>query len=538
MQPKLIRQAVKQEELQLAFERDPNNLIAAQTAAQFSKTAADAVKSYAERTQKDIEDGQDWDYLFGADDPNTNLAEAVAVEAADVKAAEVAETTAKLDQVDTILGNTYYENNIGIAKGLRNERSLAIWARNNYAPYLMSFRDSDELITIPGIGTKRARDWYESTDPSAIAAVNQFARFRFIKENGLQYMTKRTAVKYLRDSFLSAEGNAANNILNTNIQNSRTAEIERIQGLAGFEARQSSNFNRGRYEELVQLAADGATGLNRSKANKKIATAFISGYEIDQDLPALNRMASEFMRYDENGVGIPGTRFGDHPTIGPEISNARFRIERGLKRLDDSNDEQLQKDARAAAQSAGSFDEALDKVTDIASGIQDPKKRQDLIDKVKELRVTDNERARGEYLLDLADDGFVLSREVYDQMENDGQLLPSVYDKLVKFTEAKALPSAANKLITDELNLYNGRLAQNAGLKYDTSREKPFFDTSRTNRSPSVIDIAGAKEVGLELKRDLQQVASLTYNSCQEICLKLTRLRLSKKLLISLRLRK
>ena len=501
-----------QQEVQNAKYTTQNDA-ALQTLAQFSKTAADYVQKNAEQTAKDIQDGQDWDYLFGADNPATNLAEEVATEAADMQAAEVADTTAKLDQVSPILGNTYYKNNIGIAKGLRNERALAIWARNNYAPYLMGFRDSEEVITIPGLGSKTAREWYESTDAAAISAVNEFARYRFIKKYGLQYLTKRTAVKYLRDSFLSAEGNSANNILNTNIQNARTAEVERIQGLAGAEARQNSTFNRGRYEELVQLASDGSTGLNRSNANKKIAEAFINGYEIDQDLDALNRMASEFMRYDENGVGIPGTRFGDHPTIGPAISNARFRIERGIQRADDNNDKQLIKDARVAAQNAGSYEDALDAVTDIASGIQDEKKRQDLIDKVKELRVTDNERARGNYLLDLAEDGYVLKREIYDQMEANGELLPDTYKKLIKLTEDKDLPSAATRMITDEVNLYNGRLAQNAGLKYDTSRDKPFFDTSRSNKSPSIIDISGAKEIGLELKRDMQEVASNAYNA-------------------------
>ena len=50
--------------------------------AQFSKTAAEYVQKNAEQTAKDIQDGQDWDFMFGADNPATNLAEEVASEAA------------------------------------------------------------------------------------------------------------------------------------------------------------------------------------------------------------------------------------------------------------------------------------------------------------------------------------------------------------------------------------------------------------------------------------------------------------------------
>ena len=101
------------------------NDAALKSLAQFSKTAAKYVEDNAKQTVKDIQDGQDWDFMFGADNPATNLAEEVASEAADMQLSQTKATANQLDQqFGTPVGNAFYKRNAGIGKGLQNERAL------------------------------------------------------------------------------------------------------------------------------------------------------------------------------------------------------------------------------------------------------------------------------------------------------------------------------------------------------------------------------------------------------------------------------
>ena len=140
------------------------------------------------------------------------------LEAANMQLSQTKQTANALDTAfGPAVGNTFYNRNVGIGKGLQNERALLINARNRYPGFLMEFRASHEPVTIAGV-TKTAAQWAQSTDASVIGALQQYGRYKFIKENGLQFATKRNFVKYMMETMLSAEGNGATNILNTNIQ--------------------------------------------------------------------------------------------------------------------------------------------------------------------------------------------------------------------------------------------------------------------------------------------------------------------------------
>ena len=127
----------------------------------------------------------------------------VAADAADAQLSVTADRAKQLDSVfGPSVGDFYFNRNAGISKGIQNERMMLINARNAYHSFLMSYRDSDGQITIPGLGTDSARNWLERNDPVIIQAVHQQARYDFIKSRGLQYATKRGFVKELGNSML------------------------------------------------------------------------------------------------------------------------------------------------------------------------------------------------------------------------------------------------------------------------------------------------------------------------------------------------
>ena len=185
---------------------------------------------------QDIQDGEDWNFLFGNDNPQADLAEDVATAAADMQLQQTADAAKNIELAygSPAIANEFYRRNSGIGKGLLNERGMLINARTQYPSFLMSYRDSDRQITIPGLGTDSARNWLESDNPAIVAAVHQQARYDFIKSRGLQYATKRNFVKEFGNSALAAEGNAATNILN-NAKRNRQVVVDRCVGLASMQ---------------------------------------------------------------------------------------------------------------------------------------------------------------------------------------------------------------------------------------------------------------------------------------------------------------
>ena len=341
------------------------------TLAQFSKTAQTYLKQNLEQTQKDIQDGQDWDYLFGGDDPIMNAVEDVTSSVADLQLAETKQTANELDQAfGPEVGNTFYKRNAGIGKGLQNERALLINARNRYPAFLMEFRASQTPVTIGGV-TKTAAQWAQSTDAAVIGALQQQARYQFIKENGLQFATKRNFTKYMMETMLSAEGNGATNILNTNIQRERKAEAEMIGGNISdsFQTVPSSQYGTVLTEGIDDLVS-GNTGMDLRAANAAAVGAALNGILNGPYNPAaITALGQVYLRYDENGNPIKGTQVEDYPALGKLLRSAEEDMYRDQERADKRGARDYMQKGLDYINAAGTPDERAARMAEVDAGL-------------------------------------------------------------------------------------------------------------------------------------------------------------------------
>ena len=316
-----------------------------QSLATFSKTAAKAVQDNLKTTLKDIEDGETWDYLFGADNPGAVIAEEVATEAAELQTQQTSNEAKQLEAAtgSSVLGYEYFKRNEGVGKGLRNETALLQQAKSTYGAFLQGWRNSDVDVTLGG-QTKKIHEWYESTDSAAIAALNQLGRQQFIKQNGLQFTTKRNFVKYLGETLPATEGAIASNTLSTNIAQARQDEAMRIGGLIS-DAAASGQSPEEYLPELSKKLSLANTGLTQTEANTQAVEDAIGGIlsRPGYDYVGLQRLADTYLRYDENGNPVNGSQVKDYRQLNDLVRRARSDMqvqqERELKRnmIDDYN---------------------------------------------------------------------------------------------------------------------------------------------------------------------------------------------------------
>jgi len=507
------QERVLQQEVENA-KRTTQNDAALQALATFSKTAAEAVKANAEQTAKDIQDGEDWNFLFGNDNPQADLAEDVASTAADMQLQQTSDAAKSIEAAygSPALADEFYRRNAGIGKGLQNERMMLIQARTDYPSFLMSYRDSDRQITIPGLGTDSARNWLESNNPAVVAAVHQQARYDFIKSRGLQYATKRAFVKEFGNSALAAEGNAATNILNNNSKRNRQVVVDEIVGLASSTAA-SEGFNSDTYNQLVKDLANGGSGKTVGQADKLIAGAYVSAFENAGNEDALHNLLEQHRRFNEDGTPIKGTRFGDTPELAGEIRDAIDRVQRRDKRQRANEADRLVQEARTALESAKSVDEALAISAEYAPKIraQDPTKADQFIRNQEGYRIDDNEALNAQYLLDEQASGFFRPDAYYQDVFDKGGITRETLTSLQKGNDEKKLPPSVNKTITDLGGVYKTRIAQGAGLKMDTSQPQPVF--KKGSGKWSTMSVAAATELSKQYNAELRKVASAAYNN-------------------------
>ena len=494
---------------------DPNNFAAYNTLKQFSKTAADYVAKVNEQTQKDIQDGEDWNFLFGNDNPQMDVVEDVATAAADMQLQQTADTAKGIELAfgSPALSNEFYRRNSGIGKGLQNERMMLVNARTQYPAFLMDYRDSDRQITIPGLGTDSARNWLELDDPSIVAAVHQQARYDFIKERGLQYATKRNFVKEFGNSALAAEGNAATNILNNNAKRNRQVVVDQFVGLASDTAA-NEDFDPATYNQFVMDLANAGSGLTVGEADKKIAAAYISSYENQGNEDALNRLLLQPRRYNEDGTPVKGTRFGDTPALASDIRNAIDRIKARDKKQNKEDAESLVAVARTKLKGAKSVEEANAISAEYAPLIRakDPDVADSFVKNQEKYRIDDNEQLNAQYLLDEQANGFFRSDDFYTDVFNKGGITRATLKTLVEGNDAKKLPPSVNTGITAAAGVYKTRIAENAGLRIDTSQPQPIF-ASKGSGKWSAMSVASATELSKQYQADLKKVAVDAYNN-------------------------
>ena len=112
-------------ELEIEEAKNPNNYKGLETLAKFSGTAANYLQKNIEQTTKDIQEGEDWEYITGGQfNPQAEIAEDVS-EAAELNLKKVVNTSNQIEQTtgSPVLANTYYQRNKGIGAGLQNEIS-------------------------------------------------------------------------------------------------------------------------------------------------------------------------------------------------------------------------------------------------------------------------------------------------------------------------------------------------------------------------------------------------------------------------------
>ena len=507
-QERLLQQEVEN------AKRTTQNDAALQTLATFSKTAAAAVMANAEQTAKDIQDGEDWNFLFGNDNPQADLAEDVASTAADMQLQQTSDAAKSIEAAykSPALADEFYKRNAGIGKGLQNERMMLIQARTDYPSFLMSYRDSDKQITIPGLGTDSARNWLESNNPAVVAAVHQQARYDFIKSRGLQYATKRAFVKEFGNSALAAEGNAATNILNNNSKRNRQVVVDEIVGLASATAA-SEGFSPGTYNQFVKDLANAGSGKTVGQADKLIAAAYISAFENAGNEDALHSLLGQYRRFNEDGTPIKGTRFGDTPELAGEIRDAIDRVERRDRKQRTDKADELIAEARNALESAESVEDANAIAAEYAPRIraQDRSKADTFIKNQEGYRIDDNEALNAQYLLDEQASGFFRSDAYYQDVFNKGGITRATLKSLQDGNDEKKLPTSVKNIVSDLGSVYKTRIAQGAGLRMDTSLPQPIF--KKGSGKWSTMSVAEATELSKQYNAELRKVAVAAYNN-------------------------
>ena len=156
-----------------------------------------------------------------------------------------------------------------------------------------------------------------SADPAVQSTLSNDARYKYIKANGLQYTTKRNFNKYFGSKSGALEGNAANNAMSTAIKTQREEATNIQVGLTSDAAMTGKD-----PLEYLREDADATAlipGNSRSTANKKIVEAAISG-TLQRSVASgtysaagLDAIANTYLRVDENGQGIKGSKVMNYP---------------------------------------------------------------------------------------------------------------------------------------------------------------------------------------------------------------------------------
>ena len=510
-----------QQEVQNAKYTTQNDA-ALKSLAQFSKTAAKYVEDNAKQTVKDIQDGQDWDFMFGADNPATNLAEEVASEAADMQLSQTKETANQLDQYyGTPVGNAFYKRNAGIGKGLQNERALLINARNRYPAFLMEFRASQTPVTIAGV-TKTAAQWSQSTDAAVIGALQQQARYQFIKENGLQFATKRNFTKYMMETMLSAEGNGATNILNTNIQRERKAEAEMIGGNISdsFQTVPSSQYGTVLTEGINDLVT-GNTGMDQRAANAAAVGAALNGLLNPQNgvynPAAITALGQIYLRYDQNGKPIKGTQVEDYPALGKLLRSAEEDMYRAQERQDKRGARNYLAEQLEKINAAGTPDERAQLIQETQAGLgqygaagQDAQRT--LQSRAPSLELGADAGANERYLERAYQiDGFTPNDDFINYAEEEGLVGSEYAQKMRDRDKPKAIPAAsqAAKLVKDTNKALMADSAELVGAKVVETQTGSYFKSERGQ----FISDSSLTNLMVGLQRQREDIAQRTYNA-------------------------
>ena len=463
--------------------KTPTNLQQLDALSKFSQTASKAVQDYAKRTKQDIEDGIAWDEFTGGNfNPNQDVAEDVATEAADIQQEGLKKVTNEIElNFGKIAGNQYFNNNAGIGRGLRNEVSLLTAAKSNYAPFLMAFKQSDRLINFNGVQIP-ASQAFRSSDYGMVKAAHQAARYEFIKQNGLQYATKKNFNKIFKDTAVATEASSASNILNENITKERGDII----------AAQTANLTNGILTnpgDMTQLYQDTAqnlyqlnTGLSRSEANSKAIDAIINAANIKgpgEGQKILNDLLAEQQR-----PGIAGTEIG--------LTNNAVKIRQAIRKLDEAGeaeDRRAGKDLLLQSYRMPVEGRPTNEIVGNLYGLRDQALalgQRDVADALeRKIRAYEGGRDIKLTSQEIVNDvlaGVPYSKQDLLRLLADKKLTNDGYRTALRAIEDIKLSPTANSILKTKTNQFAGSLAISAGLRADTTGDVPLIKGASGSR--------------------------------------------------------
>lgn len=190
--------------------------------------------------------------------------------------------------------------------GFAGERAVLMEAQSTYGGFLNAWLSSNETFKLNG-QTISVREAVTSGNPAMVQAVIAQGRYNFIKQNRLQYASKRSFIKYFSQSMFAAEGGAASTLVRENISDGRKENISRISGL-GYNLTKTTSLTQigSTFRNLSEQFFVENTGLSRGEANEKALKTLIEGYVDQGNVEAIEALA-DTNKLEGNG----GTRLGN-----------------------------------------------------------------------------------------------------------------------------------------------------------------------------------------------------------------------------------
>ena len=348
---------IAQMEIEEARRTTTNDVVLSQLA-QFSKSASEAIQKNAEKTAKDIEIGESYDSFFNDIYPNEAQDY---VEETVSQAAAAEQTAVKTDALNfgklynsPVLTQAYFDRKSGIGKGLAGERQLLKSALAEWPAFLQAWRTNSQYA-----------DAYRSKDPSAVAAANDAALYAFVKENGLQYTTKKSFMEVFGPQAKAIAGNAANGILSQNIQQ---GSKDTMTAISGRVTSQVNTWNPGDFQTKFQQEAQEANRLvpiySQGQINRELGGALLEAAIASNNEDMLNDIG------DIQLANQPGTEL--RYTYPKMFRQAEAAIQAGLDRQERETAAQIAVEGiqRIRADNL-SPDERLDMTNDLYDQLMD-----------------------------------------------------------------------------------------------------------------------------------------------------------------------
>lgn len=488
------------------------------TLSHFSKTAGKYLQANIKQTQQDIEDGETWASTFeGFDNFEADLAEEVAAEGAgmQLEAAKADALAIGKASGSKTLEHTFFKNSARIGQGLRNEVALLTQAKSTYAPFLTNFKASDTII--PGLNLP-ANVVFKSDDYAAIKTATEYGRYLFIKENGLQYTTKRNFVKHLNSTLFATEAASNNNTLTANIAQLEKDNISAVQAnivneILSASPEELADEFQGIWNTQTEQLYLGQTGLSRVQANEEFMNAVVQAGLIkggEQGKQILEQSLTLLQR-----PGVANTFVG--------AGNAALKVQKAIETLDSVMEGDTNKESQkiygdlislpVSQQTAASLQAGAQQIRDLPNVTPGALARADALDARAQLLVEGvdaktNDKDLKRALLR----GANFSQEDLNYLLAEDKITNEGYVAATELLKPDKLPagSQARLLVDNYVVDYSSKLAGTTGLTFTLENNQLVM---RGTSKLTAISKDKLKTVARTMKYQLNKLATDIYNN-------------------------